>query len=283
MTTIGKFLAAGLVGMALASAQAAVPVVSYSFNGTLAADQSGAPMLTAIDPLGANGFETATVGGVSRTVYRWADVADSSDSHHGGGLQLSTQGLLSDAHSYALVLNFEFTGAHLDGGGWRRIVDTEARQSDNGFYVAPPSSDNVLHVVQAAETGAPAITNGVHSFGTPGFHALWLTVQGVAPGQQQVRAWMDGQLELTAITTSFSLDNAHNPGGLLSFFADNLAAGAQQEYANGRIASLALYDGAVSPSAVPEPQAALMFLAGLAGLVLWRRRSAAVRNVTPAG
>jgi hypothetical protein len=271
MRGFAVFLAGGLTAVAMASAQAAVPVASYSFNGTLAADQAGAPTLTAIDPQGANGFETALVGGVSRTVYRWIDVA--GVNQHGGGLQFSALGLLTDPQSYALALNFEFTGSALAGGGWRRIVDTQARQSDNGFYVSPT---NKLQTVRGTDTGidvdSNALVSGVTTFTTPGFHTVWLQVQGLGDGHQQVQAWLDGQLELSTTTSRFGLNNASNPNGLLVFFADNLAAGAQQEYGNGRIASLALYDGALSPLAVPEPQAALLLSAGLAVLALLRQR-----------
>ena len=71
-----------------------------------------------------------------------------------------------------------------------------------------------------------------------------------------------------------NLDNINNPGHLLHFFVDNLAGPAQQEFANGRIASLFLYDGIVKPP-VPEPSTVMLMLAGLVGLAGWARRKTA--------
>lgn len=278
MTTIQQGLVAGLLGLAMATAQAVTqPVARYGFQGTLAADQAGAPSLLALDPLGSSGFETAVVDGVARTVYRWTGAADPATQQ--AGLQLATAGLLSDPQSYSLALSFEFSSAALGGGGWRRILDTQLRQSDNGFYVSPENRLQTVRGTDASDVDSNQLVSGSTLFTTPGFHTVWLTVQGVAPGQQQVTAWLDGQLELSTTTSRFGLDPVSNPQGRLVFFADNLAAGAQLEYANGRIASLALYDGVVSPSAVPEPQVALLLAAGLV-LLAWRRRGADVRNVT---
>lgn len=265
---VGMFKVAA-VAIALGTGVAAwatAPVASYSFAGTLAANEAAAPDLVAIDPLAANGFETALVHGQSRTVYHWAGDGASSDRQ--AGLTLDASGL-HDLGQYSLAFSFEFLGTASTGSGWRRLVDTQGRQSDNGLYVSPVQ---VLQVVQGTELGGGQMTDGSTLFTTPGFHDVFLAVADTGAGSQQVKVWLDGQLELTATTTWFSLANGNNPGHLLTLFADNLAAGAQQEYANGRIAALALYDGALSPSAVPEPAPAALLLAGGLTLALRARR-----------
>lgn len=279
--TINKAWVGGLLGLAMVAAQAAVPspVASYSFNGTLKASQAGAPDLVALNPLGLNAFETATVNGVARTVYGWNGNAAAAANE--AGLELLTTGLLSDPQSYSLALTFEFSSAALGGGGWRRIVDTEARSSDNGFYVSPANQLQTVRGTDSFDTDSRELVSGSTVFTTPGFHTVWLAVQGLGGGQQRVQAWLDGTLELTTVTTQFGLDAAGRSGGKLVLFADNTGASANLEYANGRIASLALYDGVVSPSAVPEPQAAAMLALGLAVLALARRRGQVVREVTP--
>lgn len=264
MTRLTQTLAAGLFALTALAATAATPVASYRFNGSLAADQTGAPALLAIDPQGKNAFETATVNGVSQTVYHW--IGDGASSSTQAGLTLNTAGLLTDNAAYTVALTFEFATTAQTGGGWRRLIDTEGRRSDNGFYVSPAQN---LQAVQ----GNP-IADGSTVFTTPGFHAVLLSVAPEA-GRQRVTAWLDGRQEFTVLSDVFTLANPNNPGHLLSFFADNLDAGAQQEYANGRIASLALYDGSFTPSAVPEPATAVLMLAGLGALARLRRRTAA--------
>lgn len=244
-------------------ASAATLVASYDFNNTLAANEGAAPALTAIDPLGANTFESAVVNGQSRTVYRWSGSGSSPSNN--AGLMLDATGLVTVNH-YSVAMTFEFTEAAQSGGGWRRILDTRNRQSDSGFYVAP---SNQLSLVEIGKN--PQEIVGTTLFSTPGFHQVVLTVtpDGL---HQQVDAYLDGHHEATMQTDFYGLENADNPGSLLHFFVDNLVGGAEQEYANGRIASLKLYDGTYIPSAVPEPDVYAMTFAGLAVLAGWTRR-----------
>lgn len=244
-------------------ASAATLVASYNFNSTLAANEGTAPALTAIDPLGLNTFQTAVVNGLERTVYRWSGSGESPSNN--AGLMLDATGLVTANH-YSVAMTFEFTETAPFGGGWRRIIDTRNRQSDSGFYVAPA---NPLSLVEIGKT--PQEIVGTTLFTTPGFHQVVLTVSPDGP-QQQVNAYLDGQLEVTMQTDFYGLENADNPGNLLHFFVDNLVGGAEQEYANGRIASLKLYEGTYIPSAVPEPGVYAMTFAGLAVLAGWTRR-----------
>ena len=142
-------------------------------------------------------------------------------------------------------------------------ADTQNRQSDNGFYVSP---SNVLQVY-------PEVS-GTTTFITPGFHNVLLT-NFVVGGVREVKAYLDGRLEAESATDQLNLDNPNNPGHLLHFFVDNLVSNAQQEYADGRIAYLRLYDGIATPATpVPEPGSWMLLAGGLLALG-WRRRAAA--------
>ena len=256
-----KLLCTSLVALAALSSagivSAATVVATYNFNDTLSANELGAPSLTSVDPLGLNAFENAVVNGNAQRVFHWQGSGD--DPTKNGGLMLDATGLLS-YDNYSIEMTFEFLADAQFGGGWRRIVDTQNRQSDNGFYVDP---SNFLQVYPVA--------TGTTVFTTPGFHRVVLS-NFVQNGQREVKAYLDGTLELTSNTDQLNLDNANNPGHLLHFFLDNLAGPAQQEYADGRIAFLRLYDGII---VVPEPESYALMLLGLAltaGVVRHRRR-----------
>jgi hypothetical protein len=248
-------LAAGLLWGG--AAQAAVLVASYDFADSLAANQAGVAALTAVDPGGVGHFETALVGSNSQRVYTWG--GSGIDPSQQGGLQLDATGLVS-YDNYSLQLVFRFSELAQFGGGWRRIVDTQNRASDNGFYVDPA---NVLQVYPTVD--------GHTTFTTGDFHDVVLT-NFVVNGTRQVRAYLDGVLELESDTDQLNLDNTNNPGHLLSFFIDNNQGPAQQEWAAGSIASLRVFDGIIVPDRVPEPASPALVLLGLAGLALSLRR-----------
>jgi len=262
-----------LIGASVAPTHAATLAASFSFQQTLQANEALAPALTAIDPLAQNTFESAVVNGQSQTVYHW--VGNGQASGLQAGLTLNATGLVP-YNDYSVAMKIEFLSQAAFGGGWRRLVDTEGRQSDNGFYVNPA---NKLEVVQ----GPPAAA-GPTTFTTPGFHEVVLSVSPEANGSQLVKGYLDGQLEFAKVLNAYSLDNANNPGHLLTFFADNLAAGAQQEYADGRIASLKLYSGAFDPTtAVPEPASMALLAAGLGVLTLARQRKPMISSKSSTG
>lgn len=242
-----------------AQASAATLVASYDFETTLGANQSSAPSLVSIDPLLKNSYESANVFGNPDTVFH--AFGDGSDSSKNAGFSLDATNLV-DYKNYSVALTFEFTSTAQFGGGWRRIIDTQNRQSDGGFYVGP---NNNLEVIEVPDVGSPTVAGGSTVFTTPGFHDVVMSVSTIG-NQQVVKAYLDGQLEVTANTNMYNLDNANNPNHLLYFFVDNLFAGAQLEYADSRIASLKLYDGEFNPLAVPEPETYALMLAGL-GLI----------------
>jgi hypothetical protein len=252
------YLSRGLAGLTLTAwalfASAAAPVATYTFNDTLAATEAGVPALQAIDPLNQNQFEDAIVFGVPQRVYRWS--GDGSDAALQAGLKLDTTGLVS-YENYSVEMVFEFTEQAQFGGGWRRIIDTQNRVSDNGFYVAP---DNVLQVYP--------VVSGSTTLTTPGFHRVVMS-NYVVGGVREVKAYLDGNLELTSDTDQLNLDNFNNPGHLLHFFVDNFDV-APNEFANGRIAYMRIYDGVVIPQ-VPEPSVLALAAPGLA-LVAWAAR-----------
>jgi hypothetical protein len=215
---------------ALLARAGAAPVATYHFNDSLAPDEPGVPSLVSVDPLALNGFEDAVVNGVTQRVFHWRGNATPATQQ--AGLMLDATGLVP-YNNYSIEIIFEFLQAAQAGGGWRRIVDTQNRQSDNGFYVDPGNRLQVYDVV----TGSSLFT-------TPGFHHVVLS-NFINGNQREVKASLDGVLQLTSSTDQLNLDNVNNPGHLLAFFLDNIAGPAQLEFADGRIAFLQIHNGVV--------------------------------------
>ena len=112
------------------SASAATLVADYEFNGNFSSSVAGAPDLVATDPLGTSSF----TGGV----YNWTGASEPTADQ--GGLTFDSTGLLNPT-SYTVALNFKFNEGN---NAWRRIVDVQNRQSDNGFYVDPNNNLDVF-------------------------------------------------------------------------------------------------------------------------------------------
>jgi hypothetical protein len=220
-----RFLLA--VGLLLAMASnvfAATAVATYRFNSTLAADQLGAPALTKIDPLGLSGFENDTVLGAMRPVWRFE--GNENPTNQQAGFTINTAGLVA-SNGYSVDLVFEFTQRD---GAWRRIIDVENRQSDNGFYVNP---QNNLHVFPISGSTS-AWTNNV-------YHHVVLTNNGGT-----VAAYIDGVSQFSTNTAIMNIQNANNPNLLMGFFIDNVILGGQQEFSDGRVAFIRLWNGVLS-------------------------------------
>ena len=263
---VAAVICAGLASVPVANA---APVATYLFNGDFTAQESGVAALTPIDPLGANQFETATVNGEVRTVYRFD--GNQSPLAEQAGLSLDTTGLISgDVYSVEMV--FEFFDRE---SAWRRILDVSNRTSDNGFYVNP---SNRLDVYPSGGGSTPWTNNE--------FHHVVLTNDGLG----NIDAYFDGQFEFTLISNSMNFSSylGGNPGRLMHLFADNLQSGGQQEFSDGRIAYFALYDTALTAEevlnaaetplpSVPEPSSIAALLLGT-GLLLTVSRRRALRR-----
>jgi hypothetical protein len=259
--------AAAAAGFALASAaHSATPVATWHFDNSLAAAEAGVPALTAIDPLGRSGFVMDTVFGESRWVYRFDGNRTPAEQ---AGLYVSTTALLDNNDAYSVDLVFQFEA---DQSSWENILGVSNRQSDNAFYVAP---SNKLQVWPMS-TGPSTFTFGE-------YHRATLTNKG----NNRVTAYLDGvfQFDLETTSMNFSAYASANPARLIHFFADNVAGGGQQEYANGRVALIRLYDVELTATqvgdlplppqpAIPEPRTWALMLAGAAVVgVVTRRRS----------
>jgi hypothetical protein len=246
--------------IAAAPAFAAVPVATYEFNNSFAADQTGVPALTPVDPLGESNFHSDTVLGVSRTVWNFAGSNTPADQ---AGFTLNTTGLLTSPSAYSVDMIFQLTDRD---GAWRRLLDTQNRQSDNGFYVDPSNNLDIYPI----SGSTAAWTNDT-------YHHIVLTVDG-----SDVSAYLDGVSQFTTTTAEMDLDYdpTDNPDQLLTAFLDNVVAGGQGEWSAGDISFFRLWDGALSPSdaealannpyATPEPATLGLLAAG--SLLLVRRR-----------
>jgi len=221
-------LVTALMGLALAapfSAKAVSLVADYTFNNNLNSSVGGAPALVPTNPLGLNGFGTATVFGNIHPVYNY--VGNATPVNQQAGLTLDTTGLIS-ANSYSVQVVVSMQNIN----GWRRLVDVQNRQSDNGFYYDP---SHHLDVFPVAGGGTMVAANT--------FEDVVLTV---APNGT-VKGYLNNDLEFTTVTPVM---NINNPGNLMNFFLDNVVGGGQGEFSSGSVAEIKLYSGTLTDQEV---------------------------------
>jgi hypothetical protein len=252
------FLPCCLASALIPTAYAVDPVAAYTFDNTLAAIEPGVAALTAVDPLSTSGYQTANVFGNSQVTYHFDGSASPATDQ--GGLDFNTTGLIS-ANDYSVEMVFELTGS----SGYRRILDSLDRQSDNGLYIDP--SNNLVSYPQGGSS-SPFTANT--------FFDVFVTLDP----SNTVTGYFGGVQQFSE--TSSSLDVATNT---LGFFLDNVVAGGQGEWSSGNIALLKVFDTALTPDQVaaetaypfqgtstPEPGTWIMMLSGAAGVVVFRRR-----------
>lgn len=268
-TVLTRGLCTGLFSAAILSLPAfsASLVATYSFSGNLDAQQSGVPALSATDPLGQNAFVNDTVDGNARTVFAFN--GNATPPIQQAGLTFNDSSNLIGPPSYSIELVFKFS----DLNGWRRIVDVQNRQSDDGFYVAP---GHQLSVYPTA-TGTTALSPNT-------YYDVILTDSG-----STVVAYLNGSQEFSVNDPQMNLNRSNNPSQIMNLFLDNTVGGGIGEFSDGRIALFEAFDGVLTSSEAaslaadpfanagpgsnvsPEPASWLLVIAGGAGFALLRR------------
>jgi hypothetical protein len=180
---VRSLVLAGFIGSALVPGARAGLVAAYTFDNTLAASEPGVAALTAVDPLGTSGYQTSTVFGNSQTTYHF-DGANSPVLDQ-GGLQLNTTGLIS-SNNYSVEMVVELTS----GGGWRRLMDSLDRTSDNGLYIDP--SNNLVVYPQGGATSP---------FAANSFFDIFVTVDP----SNTVTGYFSGQQQFTETSTNLDI------------------------------------------------------------------------------
>jgi hypothetical protein len=248
-----------LASMLIPAAYADSLVAAYTFNNTLAAVEPGVSALTAVDPLGTSGYQTADVFGTEQTTYHFDGAA--SPELDQGGLDFNTTGLIS-SNDYSVEMVVELSDRN---NAWRRLLDSLDRQSDAGLYIDP---NNNLDSFPNGGSGSLFTPNT--------FFDIFVTVDP----SNTVTGYFSGVQEFSE--TSTSLDVATNT---LGFFLDNVVGGGQGEWSSGNVALIKVFDTALTADQVaaetadpfqgtstPEPGTWMLMLGGAAGVAAFRRR-----------
>lgn len=241
----------------VARAQVPSPVAAYTFQNTLAAQQPTAPALQAVDPEAENGFATDNVFGVTQSVYSFAGA--NSPATDQAGLTVDTTNLLTE-NNYTAEMWFKLNERD---GAWRRVLDVQDRQSDDGLYINP---SNQLDLYPDSGTSV--------TFTTGQYYSMVMSESSAGV----VKGYLDGVLQFTDNDTQMDIANANNPGNLMGFFLDNTAGSGIGEWSSGSIGLLRLYNSVLtdtqvaSLSPVPTPDSAVVLALGALPLLSAVRR-----------
>jgi hypothetical protein len=252
------------IGLGGASAAAADLKADYQFQNSLASSVSGAPDLV---PVGTSSgsFETQTVGGQSRTVYRFNGSAGTA-----AGLRAQTNGVISNSN-YSIVFYAEFDAL---GSALAKLIDFKNLNSDAGLY-------NVANIPAFYDANTQ-VGSGLTPFPLTGDYGQLVLTRNSAG---TVTVFLNGVSQFNfADTTGLAvIDDPNSTNEYLNFFLDDsqntiLTSGLNIENASGSIARLRLYDGALTSNevaaldTVPEP--ASLGICGVLGVLMLRRRRA---------
>ena len=204
-------------------AGAATLKASYPLQGSRVPQLAGAPDLIDIGP--GNHFVTDTVDGVRRQVLAFP---------RGGGVSLSTQGLV-DESNHSIVMLFRLT----DVFGYRRLLDFSDSISDNGLYVRDGMA--VLYVNGERALSSDLVAEDLYV-------QIALTSETTVAGLPWTVVYVNGSPVAAATTPrGFRLG-----AGALRFFKDNVKGGARGEQSAGALACVLVYDGALTAGEVAQ-------------------------------
>lgn len=238
----------------------------YNFQNTFDSSIGAAP---ALQPEGAGtaSFGTATVNGSPRTVYNF---------NGGAGLVAQTNGVISP-NTYSVV--FYATLAPIGSSDIAKLLDFKNLTSDAGVY-------NVANI-PTFYNATTQVANGTTPFPIDGSFAQFVLTRNAT---NTVSVYLNGALEFSFLDSG-SLAVIDDPSStnefLHLFFDDNqntiVTNGLNLEDANGSIARLRLYDGALTTAEVSAldtiPEPSLLLAAGLC-LLLRRTRAASMERNT---
>ncbi len=207
-------VAALLVSLSGAAAQAANLLADYQFHGSLASSGVAAPLLEGINGVYFSGSVVQDMP------------TDTASFTRGSGLRMTAPDAIS-VNGYTVVILFTFD----ENTGYRKILDFKDRSSDSGFYAL--SGQLNFYPVTTAPT--PTISTSVFSQ-----VVLTRTAAGI------VTAYTDG---IEQFSFQDSADYTLLATNSFTLFADDFATG-QAEASAGRVARIRLYDSALTATEI---------------------------------